>query len=105
MPRSLRGSRCRACWCSCWPRSLHDGGFAQQRLDLGEEIRLRPHAVVGAELEDARAFRGDEIEDHRRLAGEVAHDRGQLADDPGPCAACIELEPDLTPLRGRLEGG
>src|SRR5437868_2302598 len=86
-------------------RGLEDCGLAEQRLDLGEEVGHRLHAIARTELEHLRPVRGDEVDVDGRLAGEVLDDGGELADDAGGRYARVHLEPHLLALGRRLERG
>ena len=54
--------------------ALQNGGFAEQRLHLGIEVRHRRDQVVRPELERLRPFRGLEREDDFGLARLVPDD-------------------------------
>src|SRR2546423_12833879 len=71
--RSRRGS----------PLRSKNGGFAKERLRLGEEVRRRLHAVARAELEELRTVRGERLDVHRRLPRKVLDERRELAGQPG----------------------
>ena len=64
-------------------RWLGDGGLAEERTYLGEEVCLGLHAVARTEGEGALAQGGLQRDVHGRVAGKVGHERRQLADEPG----------------------
>src|SRR5262245_15095291 len=67
-------------WCQA-PVSSDQRCLTEQSLRLGEEIRVRLDAVLGAERERLRPERGLERDVDGRLAGVVLHEVGELAHD------------------------
>ena len=63
-----------------------DGGLAEERLDLGEEVRHGLHAVARAEAERLRALGRVHVENDRRLAGVLAGRRRRARGSRPACA-------------------
>src|SRR4029079_1952391 len=77
------------------PAASRHGGFAEERLHLGVEVRNRGDAILRAELERARGFGRVARERDFRLARVGAHDVAELAQDAGRRLAGVDLEPHL----------
>ena len=86
-------------------RSSENGGLAEERLHLGEEVGVRVHLELRAEREHLRPRRRLEVEHDGRLARKAAHDLGELAHDARVRAARVDAQAHLPALRRRLERG
>src|SRR6476659_975374 len=84
-------------------RPLQHGGFAEQRLRLGEEVRDRLDLVLRPEHELLRSLGHLQQQVHARVAREVLHEQRQIAHNASTRYPRIDLDRHFLTLRDGFE--